>query len=73
MLDEEKKAEEYIISKYKLNELYLEDNEETRPYMHVDVHEMYEEEYQAYLAGYRACCAFWRNSLNKLIHGKVNI
>ena len=50
MTDEEK-AEEYIISRYKLNKCYFEDTEETRVYMHNDVHSEYEEEYQLYLAG----------------------
>ena len=50
MTDEEK-AEEYIINKYKLNKCYIEDTEETRVYMHNDVHSEYEEEYQIYLDG----------------------
>ena len=47
----EEKAENYIIDRYKLNECYREDNEETREYMRIDVHSQYEEEYQLYLAG----------------------
>lgn len=45
------KAENFIINRYKLNECYREDNEETREYMRMDVHSQYEEEYQSYLAG----------------------
>ncbi len=45
------KAENFIIDRYKLNECYREDNEETREYMRMDVHSQYEEEYQLYLAG----------------------
>ena len=45
------KAENYIIDRYKFNECYREDTEETREYMRVDVHSQYEEEYQLYLAG----------------------
>ena len=45
------KAENFIIDRYKLNECYREDNEETRGYMRMDVHSQYEEEYQLYLAG----------------------
>lgn len=45
------KAENYIIDRYKLNECYREDNEETCEYMRMDVHSQYEEEYQLYLAG----------------------
>ena len=45
------KAENFIIDRYKLNECYREDNEETRRYMRMDVHSQYEEEYQLYLAG----------------------
>ena len=44
-------AENFIIDRYKLNECYREDNEETRGYMRTDVHSQYEEEYQLYLAG----------------------
>lgn len=52
MTDELKqKAENFIIDRYKLNECYREDNEETRGYMRMDVHSQYEEEYQLYLAG----------------------
>ena len=46
-----KKAENFIIDRYKLNECYRDDNEETRAYMRMDVHLQYEEEYQLYLAG----------------------
>ena len=45
------KAENFIIDRYKLNECYREDNEETREYMRMDVHSQYEEEYQLYFAG----------------------
>lgn len=45
------KAENYIIDRYKINECYREDNEETREYMKMDVHSQYEEQYQLYLAG----------------------
>lgn len=49
--NDEEKAEEYIINKYKLNKCYIVDTEETRVYMHNDVHSEYEEEYQIYLDG----------------------
>lgn len=45
------RAENFIIDRYKLNECYREDTEETRGYMRNDVHSQYEEEYQLYLAG----------------------
>lgn len=51
MTELEKKVEEFIIRRYKLDECYIEDNEETREYMRMDVHTQYEEEYQLYLAG----------------------
>ena len=44
------KAENFIIDRYKLNECYREDNEETRGYMRMDVHYQYKEEYQLYIA-----------------------
>lgn len=50
MTDEEK-AEEYIIAKYKLNECYTEDTEETRVYMRSNVHSEYQQEYECYLDG----------------------
>lgn len=50
-MKDEERAEEYIINKYKLNKCYIEDTEETRVYMHNDVHSEYEEEYQLYLDG----------------------
>lgn len=50
-MTDKQKAEEYIINKYKLNKCYIVDTEETRVYMHNDVHSEYEEEYQIYLDG----------------------
>ena len=44
-----RKAENFIIKRYKIAETYREDNEETREYMRIDVHSQYEEEYQLYL------------------------
>lgn len=43
------KAEDFIIDRYKIAECYREDNAETREYMRMDVHSLYEEEYQLYL------------------------
>lgn len=45
----QKKAEDFIIDRYKIAECYREDNAETREYMRIDVHSQYEEEYQLYL------------------------
>lgn len=45
----QKKAEDFIIDRYKIAECYREDNTETREYMRMDVHSQYEEEYQLYL------------------------
>lgn len=45
----QKKAEDFIIERYKLAKCYREDNAETREYMRMDVHSQYEEEYQLYL------------------------
>lgn len=46
----QKKAEDFIIERYKIAKCYREDNAETREYMRMDVHSQYEEEYQLYLA-----------------------
>lgn len=45
----QKKAEDFIIDRYKIAKCYREDNAETREYMRMDVHSQYEEEYQLYL------------------------
>ena len=45
----QKKAEDFIIERYKIAKCYREDNAETREYMRMDVHSQYEEEYQLYL------------------------
>lgn len=45
----QKKAEDFIIDRYKIAECYREDNAETREYMRMDVHSQYEKEYQLYL------------------------
>lgn len=50
-MNNKQKAEEFIIKKYKINEWYREDTEETRVYMSNDVHDEYEEEYKLFLAG----------------------
>jgi len=57
----EKEAENFIIKRYKLNECYIEDTEETRQYMSMDVHTDYEEEYQCYLAGLKARQTHWHD------------
>ena len=50
-MNNKQKAEEFIIKKYKINEWYREDTEETRVYMSNNVHDEYEEEYKLFLAG----------------------
>ena len=53
-MTDEQKAEDYIIAKYKLNECYIEDTEETRVYMRNNVHSEYQQEYECYLDGLKA-------------------